>query len=768
MAYKEKLTELLNNAKEIVSSDPETSLKNVLELYSELKDSNDYESIGKLCKLIGTIYLKNGQSQKASEYYIEAIANFKLVTNYREIGNVYNNLVIAAYYLHTYEKIEEYSKLALEYFSQAGEIDGIISVANNLAKYYRNIEAFEKAYSLLKGIIDKYQHIIDRDIAVIMLASYANVAINLGHLEEGSKILIDLNEEYKNSKNYEILTILNLYLSEYYETIEDYKKALVCHKKRFNNAIIGRERDFSSELTRYLSSFNIDIDRLQYDRMVKQNEELTKAHSVVNKKNGFLETLINTIPLPLYYHDLDYNYLGCNDAFCDYFNVSKKQIVGKKIGSTLENKEERKKIEAKAIKFSECKESIQVTTTITKNSGDIRTINLFNNAFSDQNGDIVGTLGLLKDITEEINQKQKVEELNAHLTSILESASQVYICSIDRDFEYRYFNKNYANSVERHIGKAITKGSSYFERYQTESEINEKRILLDKVFSGEVISGIREYTDVKPHEILQYYYSPIIQEDGQVIGATVFSYDISERVLAQRELALSNKTKDKFFSIIAHDLRSPIGNIKSALEFITTEDELSNEEIMDLLNKLSGSAINTYDLLENLLQWSLTQRGLIENNATSYWLSTLLEQAIKLSRNIANSKKIGIEVICDLELKTFVDKNMFFTIIRNLLNNAIKYSYENSKIMITAESDDKYVLIKVIDQGVGIKSEAIPYLNQLDKTVTTFGTAGEIGSGLGLVLCQELVTKLGGELWVESESGKGSTFSFTIPADENY
>ena len=768
MPYKKRLTELLNNAKELVSSNPENSLKTVLELYSELEGSNDYEAIGNLCKLIGSIYLKNGQSGKATEYYIQATSNFKLVNNYIELGNVFNNLVVASYYLHTYEKIEEYSKLAIQNYEKAGESIGVISVTNNLAKYYRNIEAFDKAYSLLKKIISGYEHAMNDENRTIMLANYANVSINLGFIEEGLKILTELSQEVDNRRDNQGIAIVNLYLTEYYESIGDYKNALICHKKRYSSAILGRQEEISSDLNRYLSSFNIDVDRLQYDRMVKQNMELIKAHKDISQKNGFLETLIDTIPLPLFYCDLEFNYLGCNDALTKYFNITKQDTIGKKVGFTLTKKGESEIIFNYLKDLLEDRKPIYFVTKITMKDGDRRTIELFLNLFYGLDGKLAGILGMIKDITQDKKHQYEIKELNAHLKSVLESAAQVYICSINRNYEYKYFNKNYADSVKRHIGLNISKGSNYFDRYQTESEIEDKKKILAKVFSGEVISGVREYNDINPPEILQYYYSPIIEEDGQIIGSTVFSYDITERVLAQRELALSNKTKDKFFSIIAHDLRSPIGNIKSALEFITTEDELSKDEMMDLLERLSGSAIHTYDLLENLLQWSLTQRGLLENNSTSYWLSTLIDEVVKLSRNIAHSKNIDIEVLCEQKIKVFVDKNMFFTILRNLLNNAIKYSFTNSKIMVNVESDSQFALIKVIDQGVGIKPEVIPYLNQLDRTVTTYGTSGEIGSGLGLVLCQELVSKLGGSLWVDSLEGKGSTFSFTVPVKESY
>lgn len=768
MTYKERVTELLNNAKEIVSSDPESSFKYVLELYSELKESNDYDSIGRLCKLIASIYLRNGQYLKAEDYNNEGIANFKLVNNNDEIGNIYSNMVIVSYYLDKFDNIELYSHLALQYFRRSETIDGIVAVTNNLARYYKNIKNYDKAYSLLEETLSAYGDVMARDKRAIILSAYANVIIKRGDLEEGHKILLDLYKEFEKIKKYQVLSVVNLYLTEYYESIGDYKSALFHHKKRHNNVLLGNQEEASSQLNKYLSNFNIDVDRIQYDRVVKQNEELLKTNNIVSKKNGFLQTLLDTIPLPLYFLDLDYKYMGCNDAFTEYFNVDKKYVTGQKVGFSIPNNDEKSFITNKKFKLEGSQKTSHIATNITRDGKDIRTIELFNSMFSDENGELAGTLGLIKDITQEIEQQNQVKEINAHLKSILESASQVYICSIDRNYNYRYFNKNYVDSVKRHIGKVITKGSSYFDRYQTESEIKAKRILLDKVFSGQVISGIREYEDLIPPEILQYYYSPIIEEGGEVIGATVFSYDITERVLAQKELALANKTKDKFFSIIAHDLRSPIGNIKSALEFITQEEDIASSEKMDMLEKLASSAVNTYDLLENLLQWSLSQRGLIKNYSNTFLLSGLIDEVIGLSGNIANSKKIELKVNCAKDIKVFVDKNMFFTILRNLLSNAIKYSYQNSIINVEVESDKDFVLIKVIDHGVGIKQEVIPYLNNMDKSITTYGTGGEKGSGLGLVLCHELVLNLGGKIWVESAEGKGSTFSFTLPTQEIY
>ncbi len=768
MDYKKRVDEILNNSKLILDSEPESVIKQVLDLFSEIKDSSDYETTGQLCKFIGTIYLKNGNPASAQEFYLQAISYFKLVDNYNEIAKIYNNLVISSYYLHKYEMIEEFSRLALDYFEKSGDSGGIISVTNNLAKYYRNISSYEKAFNLLEDTLKKYKNEMEREEYLVMSANYANVCINKGDMQKGLDILLDLSDKANNTKFHNAIAVIHLYLTEYYESIGDYKLALESHKKRYISAVIGRQESISSDINNYLHTLNIDIDRLQYERALKHNKELIQAHENISRKHGFLETLINTIPIPLFYCDNDFFYLGCNKAFAKYFGKDKDDLCGRKVGFSLTNEEEISYLTNRLSHVQTKKNQDHFITKLTIRNNDTRTIEMFASAFFDESDNAAGILCMVKDISIEIEQQGVVKELNAHLQSVIESAPKVYICSIDRNYKYTYFNKNYADSVKRHIGLEISRGFDYFKRYQKDSEIRDKKKLLAKVFSGETISGVREYSDLEPIEILQYYYSPIVQEDGEIIGATVFSYDITERVLAQRSLSLSNATKDKFFSIIAHDLRSPIGNIKSALEFLTSESDLDEKDMMEMLDKLSSSAMNTYDLLENLLQWSLNERGLIENNSDYFKLAELIENAIKITRPIANSKKIILETQCSNEISVFVDKNMFYTILRNLVNNAIKYSFENSKIKVTASSDNNYALLKVIDFGVGIKAEVIPYLNQMDKTITTYGTSGEKGSGLGLVLCHELVNKLGGQLWVESQENQGTTFFFTIPIKEQY
>lgn len=768
MPYKKRVSEFLSKSENLVNSDPDNALKTVLELYSESKTSSDYESTGQLCKLIGTLYLKNGQQKLTQDFYFQAISNFKLVNNYKALADVYNNLIVSSYYLHQYDKIEEYSKLALDYYEKSDDISGVVSVTNNLAKFYRNINSFTKAYSILKTTIAKYSERIDEENSIILQANYANVCLNLGKIDEGLKLLLALDAQCDLSNKHHAITVVSLYLTEYYESIGDYQNALKFHKKRFSSTVIGRQVEISTDINNYLHSLNIDIDRLQHERIIKQNNELIEANNKISLENGFLETLINTIPIPLFYCDNDFMYLGCNEAYQLYFKKSKEDIIGKKVGFTLSNQAEIDYLTQKTVEAKRSKKPIHFLSNLTQEDGKTRVVEVFYSIFYNEQNQPSGMLCMFKDITTEIEQQEVVKELNAHLQSVLESASQVYICSIDRNCKYRYFNSNYAKSVKRHINLDIYKGQDYFTRYSSSEEIQAKTKLLERVFAGETVSGVREYLDVEPIEILQYYYSPIIEEDGQIIGATVFSYDITERVLAQKELALSNRTKDKFFSIIAHDLRSPIGNIKSALEFLTSEVDLSQEDMMDMLERLSSSAINTYDLLENLLQWSLTERGLIENNSDYYYLDELIDNSIRISKNIANSKNIDIITYCDKAIRIFADKNMFFTVLRNLINNAIKYSYEHSNIIIKASSDANFAHIQVIDYGVGIKPEVIPYLNQMDKTITTYGTQGEKGSGLGLVLCNELVTKLGGKLWVESEENKGSIFNFTMPVNENY
>lgn len=230
----------------------------------------------------------------------------------------------------------------------------------------------------------------------------------------------------------------------------------------------------------------------------------------------------------------------------------------------------------------------------------------------------------------------------------------------------------------------------------------------------------------------------------------------------KKELIIANETKDKFFSIIAHDLKGPIGALVKMFDLLENKniDPVDRNEIQLEMKK---SAKSTYDLLENLLRWSRLQSNNIDFYPEKVNCYDLVDKNFKLLKNSAKSKEITLINNVDKEHIIFADKDMITTVIRNLLSNAIKFTNNDGLVEINSEKKDKFIFISVKDNGVGMNNEDINRLFKASEKVVNFGTNGEKGTGLGLLLCNEFIKKNNGEIFVKSEIGKGSTFTFKIP-----
>ncbi|MDQ1267031.1 MAG: two-component system, sensor histidine kinase and response regulator [Bacteroidota bacterium] len=239
---------------------------------------------------------------------------------------------------------------------------------------------------------------------------------------------------------------------------------------------------------------------------------------------------------------------------------------------------------------------------------------------------------------------------------------------------------------------------------------------------------------------------------------------------SESKLKELNKNKDKFFSIIAHDLKNPFSGFLNLSDMLVKDlDSLSIDELRELTGSLNISAQNLYKLLENLLQWSRLQRGVSEFNPDNFSLQYIADMNIQLVATNANQKAIVIENAVEDDLYAYCDINMVNTVVRNLLTNACKFTGDGGKIVVGANDyDERFMMMKVCDNGIGMNEETISKLFRIDQHVTTLGTANEGGTGLGLILCKELVEKNGGSIWIESEPGKGSCFYFTLPKKLSY
>ena len=239
------------------------------------------------------------------------------------------------------------------------------------------------------------------------------------------------------------------------------------------------------------------------------------------------------------------------------------------------------------------------------------------------------------------------------------------------------------------------------------------------------------------------------------------------------ELQKLNATKDKFFSIIAHDLKNPFNAIISLSDFLTKDFNLMpDNEKLELVKLINISSENAYSLLENLLQWARTQTDRIKYNPQPLQLKLLIEENLKFHKINSDRKNIRLEQEVDDELMVYADKNMINLVLRNLLSNAVKFTNINGLIKVVAKKikreNSSIIEISVQDNGVGIEEEYIERLFRIDEHHSTSGTTGETGTGLGLIVCKEFINKNNGNIHVKSEKGKGSIFIFTLPsADKN-
>ncbi len=226
----------------------------------------------------------------------------------------------------------------------------------------------------------------------------------------------------------------------------------------------------------------------------------------------------------------------------------------------------------------------------------------------------------------------------------------------------------------------------------------------------------------------------------------------------------ANTTKDKFYSIIAHDLRNPFHTIIGFSDILVSElDSFKKDEALEIAKHINVSAKNTHNLLENLLNWAKSQLHLIPFLPENLNLLMLATESTKDIEHNALSKNLKIITNIDIALAVKADKNMLHLILRNLLTNAIKYSNSDGQILLSAKVCNEQIEIAISDSGIGMNEEVMEKLFKIGETIILQGTDNEKGSGLGLLLCKEFVEKHDGKIWVESETGKGSSFKFTLP-----
>ncbi|EKD32020.1 MAG: multi-sensor hybrid histidine kinase [uncultured bacterium] len=382
---------------------------------------------------------------------------------------------------------------------------------------------------------------------------------------------------------------------------------------------------------------------------------------------------------------------------------------------------------------------------------------------------------VLKPFRKQIALRKKAEEAlrssEAHLHTLVQTIPD-YIWLKDENGIYltcnRQFEKFFGAAEMDIIGKT---DYDYVDKELADSfRMNDKRAM--DANGPSINEEWITLADGKTRLMLETIKMPMKDETGMLIGVLGIGRDITQRKMAEEEILLKNKQlqsvqaeREKLFSIIVHDLKSPFNSFLGMTQLLSEElQNFSMAEIQEMATCMNTSAENLYSLLENLLLWAKSERGMIPFNPVEIKLLPFIREGVEIMEDSAKAKDISIKVNVNEDIVAFTDGNILQTIIRNLISNSVKFTMPGGSITVSAKKGgDSAVELSVKDTGIGMDENIKASLFKIDTHAGRQGTEGEPSTGLGLVVCKDFVEMLGGELKLESEPGKGSCFYFTIP-----
>ena len=387
-------------------------------------------------------------------------------------------------------------------------------------------------------------------------------------------------------------------------------------------------------------------------------------------------------------------------------------------------------------------------------------------------------LSIVRDITDRklaeeelLNRKQQYDELVSKIPV------GIYILHTKSDgaFALDYVSPRMAKMLSLSVKSLLADNQTIFKAIHPDDVDGFRTLSQDGIFKHRPFNWKGRIVADGNVKWMHFRSTPEPLEDGDTLWHGLI-VDITERVNAEQEIELKNEEltsliaeKDKFFSVLAHDLRSPFNSILGFTQML--EEDLPNmefDQIKHIVSVLRNSAFGAYSLLENLLEWSRMKRGITNFSPEQFLLQSNIEVSLQSVMELARKKWIEVSINIPEELQAFADPNMLGSIIRNLTTNAIKFTPKYGTVLISAQvNDDQNIEISVKDSGIGMNQNILSKLFSNDELANRRGTDGESSSGLGLIICKDFVEKHGGKIWAKSEVGKGSTLYFTLPHPMN-
>lgn len=394
----------------------------------------------------------------------------------------------------------------------------------------------------------------------------------------------------------------------------------------------------------------------------------------------------------------------------------------------------------------------------------------------DKEGNVTGSVICAQDVTEFVRLQTENEEQARLLNAIIESSTNP-IFAIDGDWNYIFFNDAHKEVIRRSRAHELKMGDNYLDIVSANSGIDREMVIdiFRRVTAGEQFQTTHEFGEPGLYRAqYEVNYNILRDKDGKMTGVVVFAHDLSDRLLAEKKIQQNhlkierqaeklkklNAFKDKLFSVVSHDLRSPIDNLIRVTEFVEN-DLLTIEKVRQMVNHIKGHAELLRSTLDSILGWSLLQMGHV-HDPVDISIKAFLQEQLSLHTLPAIKKQINIHLECPADVHLSVDRDQLSLIVRNFMDNAVKFTPTGGTITIGVSEHNDTCTLFVSNSGKGIDEYAIRRILSSNDMQTNLGTANERGMGVGLQLCKEFIKNMGSKLQIESTEGVMTTFSFNV------
>lgn len=625
-----------------------------------------------------------------------------------------------------------------------------------IGKSYNIIGKFEKSLDVNLNALKYFTKIKNNNYIAI---SSNQVGENYSKLQKDSLAIYYLMKSLKISKeikNTLLVKTNNTNLGALFARKGIYKKALSYYFEALKNIGLKKNEEIDAIINGNIGSIYLELNR--FDDALKYY----KLAVIINEKNK------NNVSLAYNFYNLAVLYVNLNqfDESIYYFDkVISLQKVINDYSFILDCKSSKALVLNTHGRYAEAIEIFKEIEKELPNNLPNYDLTYFYFSFGSTHLDYINKLvqknipipSLILDEAIEKLEKSKFYLSNQDLMkSDLEVYHDLYVAyKLKKDYPKSLLNLEFyqQNTDSLYLEESV-KSLNEFEQ-KLELEKKDKKLLIQK-------------NKIKLAESKQLLITMALILAVLLLISALYLYYIKHKSnillkIKNREVNELNNTKDKLFSIIAHDLLNPIVNFKNVSELLTDNyDDFDKSEQKEYLGLMKQSSASLLEMLKNLLDWSRSQRNKIETNIEIFSINQIINDNINLIKLTANNKSITINKNFNDEFDVIGDKNLLTTVIRNLISNALKFTSENGEINITLENQNNFTILRISDNGVGIPKDKLDSLFELNTNNSTHGTNNEKGTGLGLVLSKEFMEMMKGSITIESEVGKGTIVSLKL------